>query len=129
MSAKKILIIDDQRSHLQLMKKIIEKLGNVVFTTDTAEEAELLVEWNDFSLIISDLKPWLDGLNFCKKTKQLYPNLRIYALSGYIDNFGRRELEEAGFDGLYKKPISIKLIKRMLSDAFSVTHELHYNKT
>ena len=113
-----------------MMKKIIEKLGNVVFTTDTAEEAELLVEWNDFSLIISDLKmPWLDGLNFCKKTKQLYPNLRIYALSGYIDNFGRRELEEAGFDGLYKKPISIKLIKRMLSDAFSVTHDLHYNKT
>jgi len=124
MGVKKILIIDDQKSHLQLMKKIIEKLGHLAFTTDSAEDAELLIEWNNFSLIISDLKmPWLDGLTFCKKTKQLYPKLKIYALSGYIDNFDRRELEEAGFDGFYKKPISIKLIKLMLSDAFSLTHE------
>jgi hypothetical protein len=35
--------------------------------------------------------------------KVLKPDLKIYALSGWVYNFDMNELEDAGFDGIYEK--------------------------
>ena len=107
MSTNKILVIDDQLSQLRLMRQMLEKFGYLAVTVDSAEEAEHILRLGEsFSLIITDLKmPWLNGLNFCRKAKILNPNTKIYALSGCLDDFDMNELEEAGFDGIYQKPI------------------------
>ena len=106
MSTKKILVIDDDLTHLGLMKKLLEELGHKVVTSDSAEEAEHILRYDEkFSLIITDLRmPWLNGLDFCRKVKSLKPDLKIYALSGWLHNFDMNELEGAGFDGIYQKP-------------------------
>jgi len=44
-------------------------------------------------------------LNFCKKAKVLNPNLKIFALFGFLYDFDINDLEDAGFDGIYEKPI------------------------
>ena len=123
MTRKKILVIDDQRSQLRLIKKILAKLGYSAVTVDSAEEACLILRWEqDFSMIITDLKmPWLDGLQFCKKAKSSHPNLKIYALSGFIGGYGARELEDAGFDGVYQKPIRESLLVEILNTFNSET--------
>jgi CheY-like chemotaxis protein len=117
MSAKKILVVDDQLSQLRLMRQMLETLGHVAVTVDSAEEAEHILRFGEnFSLIITDLKmPWLNGLNFCKKAKILNPNLKIYAMSGYLYDFDLNELEKAGFDGIYQKPISKANLKEILN--------------
>jgi len=119
MNGKKILVIDDQRSQLRLIKKLLTKLGHTAVTVDSAEEADLILRWEqDFSLIITDLKmPWLDGLQFCKEVKSLHPNLKVYALSGFIGGYDPDELKAAGFDGVYEKPIRKSLLEEIL-DAF-----------
>ncbi len=111
-----ILVIDDQRSHLRLIKKFLEKYGWQALTVDSAEEAELILELgHPFRAIITDLSmPWLNGVEFCKKAKKTYPHIKIYALSGNPDLFGYDELENAGFDGFYMKPITINLIENLL---------------
>ncbi len=116
MSDPQILVIDDQRSHLRLIKKILAKYGWQALTADSAEEAELILEWgHPFRAIITDLHmPWLNGIEFCKKTKRAYPHLKIYALSGNPNLFAYDELTNAGFDGIYMKPITIKLIENLL---------------
>ena len=105
---KKVLVVDDQRSQLKLMKKMLEKIGYMAVTVDSAEEAEHILRGEEsFPMIITDLKmPWIDGLNFCKKAKVLGPNLKIFALSGFLYDFDMNKLEAAGFDGIYEKPIS-----------------------
>jgi len=117
MSAKKVLVVDDQPSQLKLMRLLLEKLGYMAVTVDSAEEAEHILRFREnFSLIITDLKmPWLNGLDFCRKIKSLYPNLKVYALSGYLYDFDVNELEDAGFDGIYQKPISKAHLRRILS--------------
>jgi adenylate cyclase len=107
MSAKKILVVDDDLTHLKLMRKLLGKLGHIVVTADSAEEAEYILRYEEhFSLIITDLRmPWLNGLDFCRRVKILKPDLKIYALSGWVYNFDMNELEDAGFDGIYQKPI------------------------
>ncbi|MGD9383834.1 MAG: response regulator [Desulfobacterales bacterium] len=105
MSTKKILVIDDDLTHLKLMRKLLGKLGHIVVTVASAEEAEHILRYEEhFSLIITDLRmPWLNGLDFCRRVKILKPDLKIYALSGWVYDFDMNELEDAGFDGIYQK--------------------------
>lgn len=115
----RILVIDDQRSQLKLMKILLSKYGCTVVTMDSAEEAEQIIQWGEhFNLIITDLKmPWLNGLQFCKRVKALHPDVLIYALSGNIEAFDKDELENSGFDGIFQKPISSEALKQILANA------------
>ena len=68
-----------------------------------------------FSLIITDLRmPWLNGLDFCRRVKILKPELKVYALSGWLYDFDINELEDAGFDGIYQKPIDKTNLQEIL---------------
>jgi CheY-like chemotaxis protein len=117
MDNKKILVIDDQLSQLRLIKRLLTKLGHTAVTVDSAEEAGLILRWErDFAMIITDLKmPWLDGLQFCKDAKNTHPNLKIYALSGFLGGYDPDELKAAGFDGVYQKPIRETLLIEILN--------------
>ena len=117
MSTKKILVVDDNLSQLKLMKILLGKLGHMTITVDSAEEAEHILRYKEhFSFIITDLRmPWLNGLNFCRRVKNLNPDLKIYALSGCLYNFDMDELEDAGFDGIYQKPISKANLEEILN--------------
>ena len=112
----KILVIDDQRSQLRLIKMMLEKYGWQVLTADSAEEAKLILEWgHQFSAIITDLKmPWLNGVEFCKIAKMKYPQIQVFALTGNPDLFDYDELNNAGFDGFYFKPIRLEIIENIL---------------
>lgn len=113
----KVLVIDDQRSILKVIKELLASYGCHAVTVDSAEEAEQLIQWGQvFSLIITDLKmPWLNGVDFCKRVKALHPQIKIYALSGNIDCFDRKELDDSGFDGIFQKPVSSRVLKKILS--------------
>ena len=116
MHSEKILLVDDQRSHLRLMKRMLEKYGWEAVTVDSAEEAELILEWeNDFPAMITDLKmPWLDGVSFCKKVRQKFPDMKIFALSGNLAAYDFENLVAAGFDGIYQKPIRMEILEVIL---------------
>lgn len=116
MSDEKIMIVDDQRVHLRLMKEMVEMCGKQAVTVDSAEEAELILEWySDIKALITDLKmPWLDGVVFCKNTKRKYPGIKVYALSGNLQAYDQEVLDEAGFDGIYQKPVRFEIIKSIL---------------
>lgn len=117
MSIKNILVVDDDLTYLKLMRKLLEKLGHIVVTVDSAEEAEHILKYEEpFSFIITDLKmPWLNGINFCRRVKTMNPDLKIYALSGCLNNFDMNELEDAGFDGIYQKPNSKAKLEKILN--------------
>jgi CheY-like chemotaxis protein len=117
MSTKKILVVDDDLTYLKLMRKLLEKLGHIAVTVDSAEEAQHILKFGEnFHLIITDLKmPWLNGLNFCRSVKTMNPDLKIYALSGCLNNFDMNELENAGFDGVYQKPNCKAKLEKILN--------------
>ncbi len=117
MRDSKILIVDDQLSHLRIVKKMLERFGWQASTADSAEVAELMLEYgHEFSAIITDLKmPWMNGVEFCQIVKKKYPQIKIYALSGNLDLYDYDELKNAGFDGFYFKPITIATIENLLA--------------
>ncbi len=115
--SRKILVIDDNASQCKIIKKLFEAYGYSVVALDSPEEALYLLEWKDFDVIITDLRmPWMNGAEFCRRSRRLRPEMLIYALSGYIQEFDRNELLEAGFDGIFSKPIRIDLLKDAIED-------------
>jgi CheY-like chemotaxis protein len=110
-----LLVIDDNASQCKVVKKLFESYGYAVIALDSPEEALYLLEWQDFDVIVTDLcMPWMNGAEFCRRIRQIKPDMLIYALSGYIDTFGREELAEAGFDGLFRKPVRIELMRNII---------------
>ena len=110
--SKNILVIDDSTTQCKLLKKLFESYGYSVVALDSPEEALYLLEWKDFDVIITDLRmPWMNGAEFCRRSRITKPETLIYALSGYVHQFDRDELLEAGFDGIFSKPIKVDLLK------------------
>jgi CheY-like chemotaxis protein len=114
---RKILVIDDNTAQCKLLKKLFESYGYSVVALDSPEEALYLLEWKKFDVIITDLRmPWMNGAEFCRRSRNTRPQTLIYALSGYIQEFDRNELLEAGFDGIFSKPIRVNLIKDAIEE-------------
>lgn len=115
--SKKILVIDDNPTQCKVIKKLFESCGYSVVALDSPEEALYLLEWKEFDVIITDLRmPWMNGAEFCRRSRKTRPDMLIYALSGYIHEFDRNELLEAGFDGIFSKPIRIELLRDAIED-------------
>jgi CheY-like chemotaxis protein len=116
MHDKKILLIDDEKSHLRMMKQFLKRFGWESVTAESALEAGLILEWNsNFAAIITDLKmPWMDGVEFCENAKLKDPEMKIYALSGNIQSYDKKLLDYAGFDGVFEKPVDFALIENIL---------------
>jgi len=114
---RKILVVDDSTTQCKVIKKLFESYGDSVIALDSPEEALYLLEWKNFDAIITDLRmPWMNGAEFCRKSRRIRPDTLIYALSGYIHEFDRKELDAAGFDGVFRKPIRIDLLKDVIEE-------------
>ena len=119
MVEKKILVIDDDYSQRDVMKRFIPKLGYEVTAADSAEAALQILEKEFFPLIITDLSmPEMDGLELCERIKSINKNIFIYALSGYIASFDEQRLDECGFDGYLSKPANSQTLKQAIEGAF-----------
>jgi len=116
---KKVLVIDDQHAQQALLRELLEKLEYAVTTLDNAEEALYLLETVDIPVVITDLKmPWMDGAQFCRQVKNIRPQTAVFLLSGYIDLYDHEQLQAAGFDAIFKKPVKAAQLEKALDEAF-----------
>ncbi len=119
MNKKEILIIDDDKSYLNALKKILARLEYLVEVAGSSEEALEILKKKKFPLIITDLDlPGKDGVELCKQIKEIDSKSVVYALSGYITEYDTENLEEAGFDGYLCKPAKIEVLRQAIEGAF-----------
>ena len=80
---KRILVIDDEKSILNLLRKLLENENVIVDTaTNGAKGLELLND-NPPDLVISDIvMPEKEGLETINEIKKKWPNIKIIAMSG-----------------------------------------------
>lgn len=103
----KILVVDDDRDILILLKKRLETEGYEVFTVSEGQEAIRQVKLYNFALIVLDIiMPTMNGLDICKAIRDLVsaPILLLSAKDREIDKVVGLEL---GADDYITKPFSI----------------------
>jgi CheY-like chemotaxis protein len=116
---KKILVVDDEDFHRELMQKLLSRLGYEVAVAESAEEAFSLLEREKFPVIITDLIMLeMDGVEFCQMIRETDTKTVVIALSGHSDLYNIDKLREAGFDNHLTKPFKIEIISRAIKEGF-----------
>ncbi len=122
-----ILIVDDEKDNLQLLKRTLRKKYNILTAGDGLEALEIVkAEGNNISLILSDQRmPRMTGTEFLAKVSETYPYIIKMLLTGYTDL-------EAMVDGVNKcnlfqyiskplEPSDLELIVNDGIDAYELT--------
>ena len=113
---KRILVVDDERTTLTILKKKLELAGFVVHTASNGMEGLDVVTRNEIDLIVTDVvMPIMDGVDFYKALKSQHrtANIPIIIITDkqvFIESF-----RALGVDQFIAKPIDTKfLIEQIL---------------
>ena len=116
---KEILLVDDEKDQLTILKKVLTSYGYLIETADSYKSAMSKLSKKKFSVIFTDLSmPETDGLKLCEDIRKTDKNIIIYALSGFIPVYSEEKLEKLGFDGYLSKPVETKILKQAIEGAF-----------
>ncbi|MBI4845067.1 MAG: response regulator [Candidatus Omnitrophica bacterium] len=82
----KILVVDDEKLICISIKRELEDLGYKVQIALNGADAIDCVENNEIEMAFVDLiLPDINGMNVCKRIKQLNSNIKVVLMSGYTD--------------------------------------------
>jgi CheY-like chemotaxis protein len=108
-----VLMVEDDQDSLSAMEVNLQHAGAVVIATATVREAlEALARYTP-DVILTDLKmPDGDGLSFVRELRGLCSvrSVPVLAVTGYQEFYDLRELLEAGFIGVMRKPINFPVL-------------------
>ncbi len=81
----RILIVDDERDMLTLLKRIItEKTEHDVIVQHNPQKAVEIIEQEPFDLVITDLKmPKMDGIALLEEAKRIQPSAAVIMMTAY----------------------------------------------
>jgi len=121
MTAKKILVVDNEEDQLDMMGSLLDRMGYQVVLAQDPDTALSLIQKDRFSLVITDLiMPGTDGMELCEQIKATVPETAVYMFSGYVDLYEPEKIKRAGFDGYLQKPIDVAQLRQELEKAFVV---------
>lgn len=117
MSAKKILVVDDEKECCQFFKQYLTKRGYSVDTAYDGLEAKDLLDKNTYDCIFFDCNmPELTGIELIKIIKEKNPQAKKIMISGY-DLINEDFAKDSGVDVFLRKPFSLEAIKEVVENA------------
>jgi len=123
---KKILIIDDEELIIRSLAKLLEVNKFEAFVAKTGRDALVMVEEEDFDLIISDIR--MPGLNGIEAIKEIYKILQekniekppVIFITGYASKEREQEAKALNPIKYIYKPFDItnlvNIIKKALGE-------------
>jgi PAS domain S-box-containing protein len=118
---KNVIVMDDEPTNLEILQKMLGKLGFSVNTVSNGED--LIKEYNKgleinkkFDLVITDLTipGGLGGKDAVAQLKALDPDCSVIVISGFADDPVISNYLEYGFQGVLKKPFTFSDLQRLL---------------
>ena len=112
----KILLIDDERSSLLLISKMIKSLGYDCLAVSDPRQGLELIKNEKFSVVISDLvMPEIDGLGVLKYALRINRDLQVVLVTAVADLEPAVEAIKVGAADYIQKPLDIDQIKAVLA--------------
>lgn len=115
-----ILVVEDDSSMRDLLKKILEKNDFFVIEAEDGEQALSLIKENpEICLIISDIRiPKRDGINLLCEVIKLYPDIKVILITAFGEVEQYLEAMNVGAFEYLNKPFRnqqlLDLVKRAL---------------
>lgn len=104
-----ILLVDDQRDILRLLRSALDTLKNKdikILEAPSGEEAILESSRHKVDLLVTDYKlPGMSGVELMHKIRARHPEVKIILVTGTSDKKARDEMINAGALAIFDKPI------------------------
>jgi len=108
---KKILIVDDEDLVRNYVRRALLSRGWAVSETTDGASALALIEKEEFTAVICDLKmPDIRGEEVIKKIRARRPATKIIVITGSVSNLSRPIVPGVEVDGFLIKPFGINEI-------------------
>lgn len=121
---KKILVVDDEKDvellyRQQFRKAIKSEEISFTFAFSGTEALLKMGELNDADLVMfTDINmPGMTGLELLEKTKQKYPDMKVFIVSAYDLKEYHDSAKKLGAVEFIPKPIDFTLIKNKISSS------------
>jgi len=115
--AGSILCADDNADNLRLAEYLISKTGAQLTLVSDGEQAFENAMMHDYDLILMDMQmPVMSGTEATELLKGAGCPSPIVMLTANVDSASREEIETAGADGYFAKPIDTQKFYSMLSE-------------
>ncbi len=118
-ASRRILIVDDQKMNLMVLKAMLKKLGDFdVATAMNGREALAALEAPDakaFDIVLTDMwMPEMDGEGLVKaiRASEKLKALPVYVVTADVEM--QKRYEEVGFTGILLKPVTVGTIGPIL---------------
>lgn len=107
MTAKAILIVDDDELRCELLAELLEDEGYIVHIANNGETGLAAVSKNRADLVLLDLiMPRIDGVRFLQALPMEVDNPPpVIVISGSVDLIGGKTLEEMSVARTVRKPV------------------------
>lgn len=109
MSAERILVVDDEPQHVQLLMEVLGACGYTVLTASTGEKAVTAVAIEQPDLVILDVRlaGELDGFQVLERIRK-FSNLPVIMLTALTAESDMLRSFEGGADDYMRKPFSTR---------------------
>jgi DNA-binding response OmpR family regulator len=127
-SKQKILIVDDDKSVLQILATILQKAGCSVVPVETGQEALGKLETQTFDAAVIDVRLQdMNGLDLLNKMQTITPNMTKIILTGYPSDEDRIRALEQGADYYLAKPIKSETLIEIVESKLKsqISHKCH----
>ena len=121
---KSILIVDDDKAVLGVIKDILELQGYRVDTAETGQEALEKTKTRYYNLALLDIKlPDMEGTQLLTKMHRDIPKMMKIMITGYASLENAVESLNLGADAYLMKPIEAEKMLKVVEDKLKVQEE------
>jgi CheY-like chemotaxis protein len=117
--ARRVLVVDDNPDHRELLAELLRGRGyEVIEASDASEALRLIPEEKPHACVIDIGLPDMDGYQLARKLREIPEtrDSRLIAVTGYGTRADQKAFTEAGFDHYFPKPPNIEELYRALSE-------------
>src|SRR5271154_7197460 len=129
-TAKRILILDEDRIILQSLAQFLRREGYEVQTTDRPQEAMAIMEAGAIELLLADVNmPGVEPSEFLRDVRRRFPQVVLVVITGYGSIEGAVEATKTGAFDYLTKPIVDEEIRTVVEKAARQQSLLFENQT
>lgn len=120
----KILIIDDEKATLQMLRLYLEGCGHEVLTAENESEGVAVFDSHRPPIVLTDIKmPGKDGFTALGKIKSLAPQTRVIVITGHGDQDLARQAFDLDACAFFNKPLDTEALEEEINSILEVLNQ------
>lgn len=115
---KSVLIVDDEQIVLDVLQRILSRLGYNTVISNSGEDAIKIFKETTFDLVLLDvLMPERNGFEIAKELRKINSEQKIVMVTGLGEDAveNQANLEKVGIYTVLSKPFSFEKVKNILN--------------